>query len=177
MLIKLLGLLWTWLYHLLKDIISVGMIALLRLRHGEPGKCRRTKGLLWRRLPCLFSDSGVSVIQLRRDKACGGGSEPTQFGGPQQDGWKAVVLKMEARPTPSHVRSFPSLQIWYYKNRFALWSQMARDSSEVKSSPMTMADETPLGLWCHMGQRFVTRFHRASTSEHGAKMHVRACGQ
>ena len=37
--IKLIGLLWTWLYHLLKDIISVEMIAVFGLLEQKPVKC------------------------------------------------------------------------------------------------------------------------------------------
>lgn len=101
MLIKLLGFLWTWLYHSLKDIISVEMIAILCLLKRKPVKCIWTKGLLWRILPCLFSDLGILIVQLKRDKAWSREKEPTQFGAPRkmnesQSCWKWKLSQLRA---------------------------------------------------------------------------------
>lgn len=166
MLIKLPGLLWTWLYHLLKDIISVEMIAVFWLLEQKPVKCIWTKGLLWRILPCLFSDFGILIIQLNRDKTWSREKEPTQFGALRRR-MKVSSVKNGSSSNSEHVCSFPLLQIWYYKNRFALWSQMARNTSEAKSSlvTMVMANKESLGLWCQTIQFFVSPLHQASTSE------------
>lgn len=167
MLIKLLSLLWTWLYHLLKDIISVEMIAILWLLQRKPVKCIWTKGLLWRILPCLFGDFRILIIQPNTDKAWSRGKEPTQLGAPGRLG-RVSCVKNGSSSNSEHVCSFPLLQIWYYKNRFALWSQMACSTSEVKSSlmmTMAIANKEPLGLWCQTLQLLVSPFHQASTSE------------
>ena len=162
--IKLIGLLWTWLYHLLKDIISVEMIAVFGLLEQKPEKCIWTRGLLWRILLCLFSDFGILIMQLNRDKTQSREKEPTQFGAPRKT--KVSRVKNGSPSNSEHVCRFLLLQIWYYKNRLALWSQMACNTSEAKSSLVTVviASEEPLGLWCQTIRFFVSLFHQASSS-------------
>lgn len=60
---------------------------------------------------------------------------------------KVSRVKNGSSSSSEHVCCFPVLKIRYYKNRFALWSQMACNTSQVKFSLMTMAIATkePLG--------------------------------
>lgn len=80
---------------------------------------------------------------------------------------KVSRVKNGSFSNSEHVCCFPLLQIWYYKNRFALWSQMACNTSEVKFSLMTMAiaNKEPLGLWCSL----LSPFHKQ------ALLHLSGC--